>query len=107
MDPTRHNNTHNDTNAKTSHGTGTTKLHDNYQLVLNWYKTNHRDLAGEEVVNNLHIQKLMNILGNPIWNQIYHCWQIELKHMAELQPYVDHRFDATKFVYFIEAYNNN
>ena len=60
---------------------------------------------GEEVVPNLHIQKLMNILGNPIWNQIYHCWQIELKHMAELQPYVQHTFDPSKYVYFIEAYN--
>lgn len=107
MATTRHNNTEHKPETNPAHGSGTTKLHDHFELVLNWYKTNNRNLAGEEVVTNLHIKKLMSILGNPIWNQIYHCWQIELKHVAELQPYISHQLDPTKYVYFIEAYNNH
>ena len=105
---TRQNNTDQqpEPNPKPALGTGTAKLHDHFELVLNWYKTNNRNLAGEELVTNLHIKKLMSILGNPIWNQIYHCWQIEQKHIPELQPYVSHQLDPTKFVYFIEAYKH-
>jgi hypothetical protein len=81
------------------------KLGDHYELILNWYKVNGKSLAGEESLSGLHIKNLMAILGNPIWNQIYHCWQIEPKHMAEMQAYTKHRLDPEKFVYFVEAYN--
>lgn len=78
---------------------------DSFELVLNWYKLNGKNLAGEEALSKLSIRKLMKILGNPIWNQLYHCWTVELKHMPELQPYVEHTFDPEKYVYFIEAYS--
>jgi len=81
------------------------KLGDHFELVLNWYKINGKSLAGEEVISGLHIKNLMTILGNPIWNQIYHCWQIEAKHIEEIQAYVEHRLDPEKYLYFIEAYN--
>lgn len=83
------------------------KLGDHFQLVLNWYKRSARGLVGEEIVQGLHISNLMKVLGNPIWNHVYHCWEIELKHMPELQPYIEHQFDPSKYVYFIEAYNTN
>lgn len=83
------------------------KLGDHFQLVLNWYKRSARGLVGEEIVQGLHISNLMKVLGNPIWNHVYHCWEIELKHMPELQPYIAHQFDPSKYVYFIEAYNTN
>jgi len=82
-----------------------TKLGDHFELILNWYKINGKSLAGEEHLAGLHIKNLMEILGNPIWNQIYHCWQIEAKHIAEIQAYATHRLDPEKYVYFIEAYN--
>lgn len=83
------------------------KLGDHFQLVLNWYKRSARGLVGEEIIQGLHISNLMKVLGNPIWNHIYHCWEIELKHMPELQPYIAHQFDPTRYIYFIEAYNTN
>lgn len=82
-----------------------TKLGDHFELILNWYKVNGKSLAGEESLSGLHIKNLMTILGNPIWNQIYHCWQIETKHIPEIQAYAEHILDPEKFVYFIEAYN--
>lgn len=82
-------------------------LGDQFQLVLNWYKRSAKNLVGEEILTGLHIKKLLEVLGNPIWNNIYHCWEIEQKHMLLLQPYIDHQFDPTKFVYFVEAYNTN
>lgn len=77
-----------------------------YTLIMNWYKINGKNLVGEETLSELHIRKLLSVLGNPIWNQLYHCWTVELKHMPELQPYVAHTFNPDKFVYFIEVYNN-
>ena len=104
MDSNTH---HNSAQIKSDTSRTPIKLGDNYQLNLNWYKRNAKSLAGEEVLTGLHIQNLMSILGNPIWNHIYHCWEVETKHMNELQPYVQHEFDPTKYVYFIEAYNTN
>ena len=78
---------------------------DSFELILNWYKINGKSLIGEEALTELNIRKLLNVLGNPIWNQLYHCWTVELKHMPELQPYIEHQFDPEKFVYFIEAYS--
>lgn len=76
------------------------------ELILNWYKINGKNLLGEEVISQLDIQTLMMVLGHPIWNHIYHCWSIENKHMPRLQTYIQHVFEADKYVYFIEAYNN-
>lgn len=81
------------------------KLPDPYKLVLNWYKTNGKSLAGDELLTDLQIKDLMKILGNPIWNHLYHCWEVELKHMPDLQAYIKHTFEPAKYVYFIEAYN--
>lgn len=97
---------HNNTLAKTASSAHTpTKFGDHFELILNWYKINSKCLAGEERLSGLHIQNLMEILGQPIWNQIYHCWQIEAKHISAIQSYTQHRIDPEKFVYFIEAYN--
>lgn len=102
MNPGQHPN-----NPKSSVESASTpiKLEDNFELILNWYKINCKNLAGEELLSGLHIKNLMTILGNPIWNQIYHCWEIEAKHMPEIQAYTKHRLDAEKFLYFIEVYN--
>ena len=78
-----------------------------YQFILNWYKVNGKKLLDEEVLTDLQINTLLKILGNPIWNDIYHCWAVELKHMPNLQAYVQHKFDPDKFSYFIEAYHNH
>lgn len=83
------------------------KLGDHFQLVLNWYKRSARGLVGEEIIQGLHISNLMKVLGDPIWNHLYHCWEIELKHMPDIQPYIEHQFDPSKYIYFIEAYNTN
>ena len=80
---------------------------DHFQLILNWYRRNSSVLVGEEVITGLHINALMQILGNPIWNHIYHCWEIESKHMEAMQPYTDHHFQPDKYIYFIEAYNSS
>ncbi len=76
-----------------------------FELILNWYKINGKTLVGEEALSQLNIRKLLSVLGNPLWNKLYHCWTVELKHMPELQPFVEHQFDPEKFVYFIEAYS--
>jgi len=102
MNQDRHHGTHKSTTAPAR---TPIKLGDHFELILNWYKVNGKSLAGEEVLSGLHIKNLMTILGNPIWNQIYHCWQIETKHIAEIQAYVGHRLDPEKYVYFVEAYN--
>jgi len=91
--------------SKLSLSRGQIKAQGHFELILSWYKINGRTLVGDEIVSGLHIRKLLKILGNPIWNHIYHCWEIELKHMQDLQPYLQHKFDPAKFVYFIEAYN--
>lgn len=83
------------------------KLGDHFQLVLHWYKPSARGLVGEEIIQGLPISNLMGVLGDPIWNHIYHCWEIELKHMAALQPYIAHQFDPAKYIYFVEAYNTD
>lgn len=107
MEPNQHNNNHLSKASGSTQGRDMPQLNGQYELILNWYKVNGKNLLGEETLSDLHIQTLLKILGNPIWNQIYHCWAVELKHMPDLQPYAKHTFDPTKFVYFIEAYNNN
>lgn len=97
--------THNNPKKTATSANMPTKLGDHFELILNWYKINVKSLAGEESLSGLHIKNLMTILGEPIWNQIYHCWQIEPKHIAEIQAYAKHTLDPEKFVYFIEAYN--
>jgi len=76
-----------------------------YELILNWYKISGKKLLDEEVLYELPVDKLLKILGNPIWNNIYHCWAVEIKHMAGLQPYSQHQFDPEKYTYFIEVYH--
>jgi len=76
-----------------------------YELILNWYKISGKKLLDEEVLSELPVDTLLKILGNPIWNNIYHCWAVEVKHMPGLQPYTQHQFDPEKYAYFIEAYH--
>ena len=102
MDRNQH---HSNPSMRTIKAHTPTKLGDDFELILNWYKINGKTLAGEEILTGLHIKNLLKILGNPIWNQIYHCWQIEPKHIPEVQAYASHVLDPEKFVYFIEAYN--
>lgn len=78
---------------------------DQYELILNWYRLNSRQLVGEEVLDRLQINTLLKILGNPIWNDMYHCWAIENKHMSSLQKFIKHEFDPDMFMYFIEAFH--
>jgi len=107
MEPEHHNNSKhkNVPDAKNQHNA--VQLKGQYQFILNWYKLNGRNLLDEEVLEGLQINTLMKILGNPIWNDIYHCWAVENKHMANLQPYTKHKFNPDKFTYFIEVYHNN
>ena len=107
MEPNQPNNTIMNKVSEPKHMQDAARLKGQYELVLNWYKINGKNLLAEEVLIDLPIKTLLKVLGNPIWNQIYHCWAVELKHMAELQPYAKHQFDPDKYTYFIEAYNNN
>jgi len=81
------------------------QLNENYELILNWYSINSRKLLDEEVIKDLPINMLLKILGQPIWNNIYHCWSIENKHMNLLQKFTKHQFNPDKFTYFIEVYH--
>jgi hypothetical protein len=83
-----------------------TPIQGQYELILNWYKLNGKNLLDEEVLSGLPVKTLLKVLGNPIWNEIYHCWAIETKHMPNLQSYIEHQFDPDKFSYFIEVYHN-
>ncbi len=105
MESNQHKQTHKSISAEPIQKGKSAREKESFELVLNWYKLNGKNLVGEESLQQLSIRKLMKILGNPIWNQLYHCWTVELKHMPELQPYVEHKFDPEKFVYFIEAYS--
>jgi len=78
-----------------------------YELILNWYSVNSKKLLDEEILRTLPIDTLLKILGQPIWNQIYHCWSIEPKHVTSLQAYTQHQFNLEKFSYFIEVYHKN
>jgi len=77
-----------------------------YEFILNWYKINGKALLDEETLSNLSIDTLLKILGDPIWNDIYHCWAIEKKHIAALQAYTKHTFKLDTFTYFIEVYHH-
>ena len=105
MEPLHHNNSRinkvSDINRQDAH-----HIKGKYELILNWYKTNGKKLLDEEILTSLEINTLLKILGNPIWNDIYHCWAIENKHIPYLQTYVQHQFDTEKYYYFIEAYHN-
>ncbi len=105
MNPDQHKDTGQPDSVKPLHKGRETGSQGSFELILNWYKVNGKNLVGEEKLSELSIRKLLNILGNPLWNQMYHCWTVELKHMPELQPFVEHEFNPDKFVYFIEAYN--
>ena len=107
MDSKSHNNTQQRKILPVNADTDVIRLQGHFDLILNWYKVNSKSLSGEEKLTGLNIQTLLSILGNPIWNQLYHCWEVEVKHMTYLQPYVLHHFDPTKFIYFIEAYNTS
>lgn len=78
-----------------------------FELILNWYKPSGKRLAGEEQLNHMPLPGLMDALGHPIWNQLYHCWAIQAGQMKALQPYIEHIFQPESFVYFIEATNIN
>ena len=88
------------------HSLSNNQINGKYELILNWYRITGKNLAGEEVLSNLEIKKLLTELGDPMWNHIYHCWAIEPKHMSHLQPFIKHQFNTEKFSYFIEAFNN-
>ncbi len=107
MNPDQHKEKPEDIKVKHLHPSGSTSDQGSFELILNWYKINGKNLIGEESLSSLNIRKLLNVLGNPIWNQLYHCWTVELKHMPELQPFVHHQFNPEKFVYFIEAYKTD
>jgi len=83
----------------------TTQIKGEYEIILNWYKINGKNLVDEEILKDLQINTLLKVLGNPIWNDIYHCWSIELKHIPNLQAYAKHKFEPEKFHYFIEVYH--
>jgi len=107
MEPDHHNNSKLKNVPNTKNQFNAVQLKGNYQFILNWYKLNGRNLLDEEVLDGLQINTLMKILGNPIWNDIYHCWAVENKHMPNLQPYTKHKFNPDKFTYFVEVYHNN
>ena len=105
MEPFQHNNSRinkvSDIKCQDAH-----HIKGKYELILNWYKINGKNLLDEESLVGLEISTLLKILGNPIWNDIYHCWAIENKHIPYLQSYVQHQFNTEKFYYFIEVYHN-
>ncbi len=107
MEPNQPNNTILNKESEPKQSPETAQIKGQYELVLNWYKINGKNLLGEEVLKGLPIKTLLNLLGNPIWNHIYHCWAVESKHMSVLQAYTEHVFDPDKYTYFIEVYNNN
>lgn len=76
------------------------------EIIIKWYKLNSRNLSGEEVLTCLKLQTLMRVLGNPDWNQVYHCWAVHSRQMHRLQPFVSHVFDKDRYVYFIEVYKS-
>lgn len=107
MEPIHHNNSRLKTVPNTKNQHKAVQIKGKYHFILNWYKSNGRNLLDEEVLDGLQINTLMKILGNPIWNDIYHCWAVENKHISNLQPYTKHKFNLDKYAYFIEAYHIN
>ncbi len=106
MEQNQHNNSSLNKASASQRPQDTIHIKGKYEIILNWYKVNGKNLLDEEILTGLQISTLLKILGNPIWNDIYHCWAVEAKHIPNLQAYVQHQFNPDKFTYFIEAYHN-
>jgi len=76
----------------------------NVALVLNWYEKTGSDLVGEEAIEDLTLDNILNLFEAPFWNKNFQCWAIDESHVATIQPHVQHKFDTQKYSYFIEAY---
>lgn len=76
----------------------------NVTLVLNWYEKTGNDLVGEETINDLTLDSILDLFEAPFWNKNFQCWAIDDSHIASIQPHVKHHLDTQKYSYFIEAY---
>ena len=78
----------------------------NVTLVLNWYEKTGKDLVGEETIQDLTLDRILDLFEAPFWNKNFQCWAIDDSHIASIQPHVEHQFDTRKYSYFIEAYTS-
>ena len=73
-------------------------------LVLNWYELKGNDLIGEEPIHGISVKNILELFDAPFWNGIYHCWSVETKHIASLNPLVSHVINPQEYAYFVEIY---
>lgn len=76
----------------------------NVTLVLNWYEKSGNSLIGEEVIQGMNLDEILNMFEAPFWNKNFQCWAIDDSHVANIQPHVKHILEPKKYCYFIEAY---
>ena len=74
------------------------------KLFLNWYEIKGNKLVGEEVIQNMTEDDILNLFSTPFWNNIYHVWSVNSAHLKTLRRNVTHQIDTKKFSYFVEIY---
>ncbi len=73
--------------------------------MLTWYKNDDRQLAGEEVINDLSEQDVLRLFQMPFWNHAYLCNALEKQqHFSSLQAHTSHRLQPEKYSYFLEMF---
>ncbi|MCW8956985.1 MAG: cloacin immunity family protein [Gammaproteobacteria bacterium] len=73
-------------------------------LVLNWYELKGSNLIGEEIIHGISVNNVLELFEAPFWNGIYHCWAVENKHIATLNPLISHEINPKQYAYFVEIY---
>ena len=75
------------------------------KVMLTWYKLDDRQLAGEEVINTLTEQDVLDVFNAPFWNHAYLCNALENKrHLSAIQKNISHQLQPEKYSYFLEMF---
>jgi len=75
------------------------------KIILTWYNLNNRQLAGEEIINALTEQDILDLFDAPFWNHAYLCIALEnKKHFDTIQKNTSHSLQRKKYSYFLEMF---
>ena len=76
-----------------------------YQIshMLRWFSRDTDELAGEEPLRGVTVEKLRRLFPNDDDPQRYLSYELTADQLDAVQRYVEHRIDLSRYAYVVEA----